>query len=233
MKKKMICTPSFYRGETNARPSSYPERRERRGLSHSTGMESNVQKQKCIIGPCDLMSTHPQQIRQERNRAAVGGLSDLSFVRCDALALLPATAVVPCLLRRSIRGGVGWGGVGWGGGSRTDGDVPPAVDAPDSPRRIPSPSRGGGRVPPGTPHRRRRQTLSPRPGRRPPPPPPSYTVPVAHRLATSICRVGGAGRHRAARRIRRGGRSPARGFRGRGWRGWFTSVGSPLSSSGG
>jgi hypothetical protein len=106
------------------------------------------------------MSTHPQQIRQERNRADVGGLNDLSFVRCDALALLPATAVVPCLLRRSIRRG---GGVG--GGSRTDGDVPPAVDAPDSPRRIPSPSRGGGRVPPGTPHRRRRQTLSPRPGR--------------------------------------------------------------------
>jgi hypothetical protein len=42
VKKKMICTPSFYRGETNARPSSYPERRERRGLSHPTGMESNV-----------------------------------------------------------------------------------------------------------------------------------------------------------------------------------------------
>ena len=106
----MICTPSFYRGETNARPSSYPERRERRGLSHSTGMESNVQKQKCIIGPCDLMSTHPQQIRQERNRAAVGGLNDLSFVRCDALALLPATAVISCLLRRSIRGGGGGAG---------------------------------------------------------------------------------------------------------------------------
>jgi hypothetical protein len=136
----MICTPSFYRGETNARPSSYPERRERRGLSHPTGMESNVQKQKCIIGPCDLMSTHPQQIRQERNRAAVGGLSDLSFVRCDASALLPATAVISCLLRRSIR-------VGGGGGSRTDGDVPPAVDAPDSPRRIPLPSRGGASSP--------------------------------------------------------------------------------------
>ena len=158
------------------------------------------------------MSTHPQQIRQERNRAAVGGLSDLSFVRCDALALLPATAVVPCLLRRSIGGGVGWGGGGGGSG--------PLGAGP------------GGRAP-ETPYRRRRQTLSPRPGRRPPPPPPSYTVPVAHRLATSICRVGGAGRHRAARRIRRGGRSPARGFRGRGWRGWFTSVGSPLSSSGG
>ena len=41
-REKMICTPSFYRGETNARPSSYPERRERRGLSHPTGMESNV-----------------------------------------------------------------------------------------------------------------------------------------------------------------------------------------------
>jgi hypothetical protein len=47
------------------------------------------------------------------------------------------------------------------------------------PRRV-----GGGRAP-ETPHSRRRQTLSPRPGRRPPPPPPSYTVRVAHRLRQS------------------------------------------------
>ena len=37
--------------------------------------------------------------------------------------------------------------MGGGGGSRTDGDVPPAVDAPDSPRRIPLPSRGGASSP--------------------------------------------------------------------------------------
>ena len=137
-REKMICTPSFYRGETNAHPSSYPERRERRGLSHPTGMESNVQKQKCIIGPCDLMSTHPQQIRQERNRADVGGLNDLSFVRCDALALLPATAVISCLLRRSIRGG--------GGGAGPTVTCPPPSMRPirhgEYPCRV-----GGGRAP--------------------------------------------------------------------------------------
>ena len=120
--------------------------------------------------------------------------------------------------------------MGGGGGAGPTVTCPPPSMRPirhgEYPRRV-----GGGRAP-ETPHSRRRQTLSPRPGRRPPPPPPSYTVPVAHlALPRQSAEWAERGRrHRAARGIRRGGKSRARGFRGRGWRGWFASVGSPSSS---
>ena len=146
------------------------------------------------------MSTHPPKIRQGRNRAAVGGLSDL-LVRFDRVPRKPSSPPDrshPRLLRRRDSGGGG----GWGGG----GGAGPTVTCPPPP------------PPPAMRPIRRANALAgsgPRPPRDPasPPiydkpsplgPPESPTAaagrrhhrrtryPVARRPAASIRRAGGA-----------------------------------------